>query len=110
MIGIPIEMYPEFPNDANTVLLTEDAKYDPQIVSKIKAHLEKGGTVIITTGLLKALQGNGPNQIGQIAEISTTGNVLNADQYQGSLLWAAKLCRTTSLMPRGLVHDQRRMA
>ena len=83
MIGIPIEMVPEFPEDAKTVLLTEDAKFDPQIVSKIKAHLEKGGTVVITTGLLKALQGNGPNQIGQIAEISTTGNVLNADHYQG---------------------------
>ena len=83
MIGIPIEMRPEFPSDAKTILLTEDAKFDPQIVSKIKAHLQQGGTVIITTGLLKAIQGDGPNQIGQIAEIKTTGNVLRADHYQG---------------------------
>ena len=83
MIGLPIEMYPEFPTNAKTILLTEDAKYDPQIVSKIKTHLQQGGTVIITTGLLKALQGNGPNQLGQIAEISTTGNQLLADHYQG---------------------------
>ncbi len=83
MIGIPIEMYPEFPTDAKTVLLTEDAKFDPQIVSKIKAHLQQGGTVVITTGLLKAIQGDGPNQIGQIAEIKTTGNVLMADHYLG---------------------------
>jgi hypothetical protein len=45
MIGIPIEMHPEFPASANTILLTEDAKFDPAIVSKIKAHLEKGGNV-----------------------------------------------------------------
>ncbi|MDE3201884.1 MAG: hypothetical protein KGN79_13295 [Acidobacteriota bacterium] len=83
MIGLPIEMVPEFPTDAKTVLLTEDAKFDPQIVSKIKAHLLKGGTVIITSGLLKALQGNAPNQIGQLAEISLTGNTLSADHYQG---------------------------
>ena len=84
MIGLPIEMYPEFPTKAKTVLLTEDAKYDPQIVRKIKAHLLQGGTVIVTSGLLKALQGNGPDQIGQIAEISLTGNQLIADHYQGS--------------------------
>lgn len=83
MIGIPIEMYPEFPTQAKTILLTEDAKFDPQIVSKIKTHLMQGGTVIITSGLLKALQGNGPSQIGQIAEISATGRQLSADQYQG---------------------------
>jgi len=83
MIGIPIDLHPEFPTDAKTVLLTEDAKFDPAIVSKIKAHLEKGGNVVITTGLLKAIQGTGPNQIGQIAEIRTTGNVLSADHYLG---------------------------
>lgn len=83
MIGIPIEMYPEFPTQAKTILLTEDAKFDPQIVSKIKTHLLQGGTVIITSRLLSALQGKGPHQIGQIAEISTTGNQFLADHYQG---------------------------
>jgi hypothetical protein len=83
MIGIPIEMVPEFPTESKTILLTEDAKFDPKIVSKIKASLLQGGTVIVTSGLLKALEGNGPNQIGQIAEISTTGNQLSADHYQG---------------------------
>ncbi len=83
MIGIPIEMYPEFPTKAKTILLTEDAKFDQQIVSKIKAHLLQGGTVIITSGLLKALQGNGPNQLGQVAEIGLTGSQLSADHYQG---------------------------
>ena len=29
MLGIPMEMVPEFPTDAPTVFLTESAKFDP---------------------------------------------------------------------------------
>jgi len=78
MIGIPIELYPQFPSDAGPVLLTESAKFDPQIVSKIQAQLQKGQNVIITSGLLRALQGKG---IEQIAEIYDTGNVLKMQDY-----------------------------
>jgi hypothetical protein len=81
MIGIPIDLHPEFPADAKTVLLTESAKFDPAIVGKIKAKLQKGGNVIITSGLLKALQGKG---IEQIAEIHATGNVLKIQDYWGA--------------------------
>ncbi len=78
MIGIPIELYPHFPSDAGPVLLTESAKFDPQIVSKIQGQLQKGQNVIITSGLLRALQGKG---IEQIAEIYDTGNVLKMQDY-----------------------------
>jgi len=81
MIGIPIDLQPTFPTNAKTVLLTEEAKYDPAIVAKIKAHLQQGGNVVITSGLLKALQGHG---IEQIAEINATGNVLSVDRYWGA--------------------------
>ena len=81
MIGIPIDIEPAFPKDAKTVLLTESAKFDPAIVSKMKAHLQGGGNVVITSGLLNALQGHG---IEQIAEIRATGNVLNVDRYWGA--------------------------
>jgi hypothetical protein len=80
MIGIPVEMTPTFPVDAKTVLLTEQAKFDKEIVAKIKAHLEKGGTVIVTSGLLKAIQDKG---FEKIAEITNTGNVLNIQKYWG---------------------------
>ena len=63
MIGLPIELYPDFPSEAKTVLLTEQAKFDPDIVSKIKTHLEKGGNVVITSGLLKELQENGQGDV-----------------------------------------------
>jgi hypothetical protein len=80
MIGLPIELYPDFPSEAKTVLLTEQAKFDPDIVAKIKTHLEKGGNVAITSGLLKALEGKG---IEQIADLHLTGNVLHMNEYWG---------------------------
>ena len=81
MIGIPIDLHPEFPSDAKTILLTESAKFDPAIVGKIKAHLEQGGNVVITSGLLRVLQGQG---LDQIADLHATGNILKVQEYWGS--------------------------
>jgi hypothetical protein len=85
MIGIPIDMRPDFPADAHTVLLTEQAKFDPDLVTKIRTHLEKGGNVVITSGLLKELQRKGPEGKGieQIADLHLTGNVLRVNEYWG---------------------------
>lgn len=80
MIGIPIDIRSEFPTGAHTVLLTEEAKFDPDLVGEIRMHLEQGGNVVITTGLLKRLQGKG---LEQIADIRTTGNVLRVNEYWG---------------------------
>ena len=56
MIGLPMDMRPDFPDDRQQILLTEQAAKDPQIVEKIKGQLKKGGDVMITTGLLKAIR------------------------------------------------------
>jgi hypothetical protein len=77
-IGIPIDLYPEFPTDADVVLLTESAKYDPQIVQKIKGQLTAGKNVVITSGLLRALQGKG---IEDIVEVRYTDRKVVADEY-----------------------------
>jgi hypothetical protein len=66
MIGIPIDLMPEFPVEASTILLTECAAYDPTIVDKIKRQLIAGKTVVITSGLLRALQGKGIDDIAEI--------------------------------------------
>ena len=63
MIGIPIEMYSQFPQDAKVVLLTKDAAFDPHIVAKIKSQLEAGKNVVITSGLVQELQDKGLNDI-----------------------------------------------
>jgi hypothetical protein len=59
MIGIPIDLVPEFPTDDKIILLTEHAKNDPEIVGKIKQRLMDGKDVIITSGLVNALQDRG---------------------------------------------------
>jgi hypothetical protein len=71
MIGIPIDLHPEFPVDARLVLLTESAKFDPGIVAKIKRQLEDGKSVVITSGLLRALKGKG---IEGVCETEVTDN------------------------------------
>jgi hypothetical protein len=63
MMGIPIDLRPEFPTNADLVLLTESAKFDPDIVAKIKNQLLAGKSVVITSGLLHALQGHGIEDI-----------------------------------------------
>ena len=77
MAGIPIEMFPEWPQ-SKTVLLTEAAKQDPDIVTKIEQHLRAGQNVIMTSGLLRAVQDRG---MEQIADMRVTGNVLEAIEY-----------------------------
>ena len=65
MIGLPMDMYPQFLTDKQQILLTQQAAKDPQIAEKIKAQLKKGGDVIITTGLLKAIK----DQIADVCEL-----------------------------------------
>ncbi|HEY7088864.1 MAG TPA: hypothetical protein VH518_12290 [Tepidisphaeraceae bacterium] len=80
MIGIPIELYPTFPTDAPIVLLTESAKFDPDIVAKIKAQLVAGKNVVITSGLLRALQGKG---IEDVVELEYTDHKVAVREFLG---------------------------
>jgi hypothetical protein len=80
MIGIPIDLHPEFPTNASLVLLTESAQADPDLVAKIKNQLRAGKSVVITSGLLRALQGKG---IEDIAEVRGTERRFRAHHYAG---------------------------
>jgi hypothetical protein len=63
MIGIPMDLVSEFPFDDDLILLTEQAKKDEKIVEKIEKRLLNGKDVIITSGLLNALQDRGIQKI-----------------------------------------------
>ena len=78
MMGIPVELYPTFPENAPVVLLTEDAKADPAIVDRIKNQLNHGRTVIITSGLYAALQGRG---IEDLVELQVGPRRFVADNF-----------------------------
>ena len=56
MIGLPMDMHPQWPDNREQIMLTQQAAKDPQLVEKIKRQLCKGGDVIITTGLLKVIK------------------------------------------------------
>lgn len=66
MIGIPMDIVPEFPADARMIILTESAAFDTLIVQKIKDRLQSGRNVLITSGLLHALQGKGIEDIVEL--------------------------------------------
>ena len=66
MAGIPMDIVPVFPADEKMILLTEEAKFDPLLVNKIKDQLIAGKNVMITSGLLKALQGKGIEDIVEL--------------------------------------------
>jgi hypothetical protein len=79
MIGIPMDIVPEFPAAAQTILLTEAAARDAAIVAKIRKQLQDGKNVVITSGLLKAL-GRG---LDDIVELEYTGRTVAAREFFG---------------------------
>ena len=76
--GIPMNIVPEFPVNEPVVLLTAQAAIDPAIVDKIEKQLLAGKKVVITSGLLKALQDKG---LSRIAEIRHSGRVASVKSY-----------------------------
>jgi hypothetical protein len=77
-LGVPIELYPQYPAGAHTILLTQAAATDPQIIAKIDASLRGGANVIITSGFLQATQGRG---FERLAEWRARGNRVLINQY-----------------------------
>jgi hypothetical protein len=72
-----MDIVPQFPTDAQTVLLTEQASFDPDIVARIKQQLVAGKTVVITSGLVKALGG----KLDDIVELHYTGRTVAARRF-----------------------------
>ncbi len=65
MIGLPMDMHPQWKAGQQQILLTQQAAKDPTIVERIKQQLKGGGDVIITTGLLKVIKA----QLADVAEL-----------------------------------------
>jgi len=80
-MGLPIELMPQFPAQAPLVLLTASAAHDPNIVAKIKGQLTAGKDIVITSGLLRELQGRG---LQDIVELEYTGRKVAVQDYYGA--------------------------
>jgi len=80
MCGIPLEPFPYYPTTASTVLLSEGAARDENIVSHIKGTLKNGGNVFVTSGLYKALKG----KIDEIFPITVTDKRVTTDSFKSN--------------------------
>jgi len=58
MFGVPVLMTAEYPRDARSVLLTEHAAADRDIVKKMRETLSSGGTLLLSAGLIDELKQN----------------------------------------------------
>jgi hypothetical protein len=80
MVGVPIDLVPDFPAHASTLLLTAASRYDKDLVAKTKKYVQAGGRAIATTGLIEAL---GDKGFQDIAEIEVTGHRVVATRFGG---------------------------
>jgi hypothetical protein len=80
MVGVPINLVPDFPSNASSILLTAASKYDTNLVARTKEFVQRGGQVIVTTGLMEAL---GDKGFQDIAEIEVTGHRVLAKRFGG---------------------------
>jgi hypothetical protein len=78
MIGIPMDLVPEYPAKSATVLLTAASRFDKDLIAKVKRHVQTGGRVIATTGLIEAM---GDRGFQDIAEIEVTGHRVMAVRF-----------------------------
>lgn len=76
MMGVPVEIVPEFPTDTRLIILAECAKYDPDILSKMIGHLRKGDDLVVTSGFYRAMQNKG---IKTIFEMEATDRKVDVD-------------------------------
>jgi len=78
MIGVPMDIVPEFPENEPIVFLTEQAKSDPEIIAKIKKQLLSGKDAMVTSGFLKAMQDKG---LSDIAELRYTDQKASVKEF-----------------------------
>lgn len=78
MLGIPLDLVPDFPSEEPLIFLTESAAKDPEMMNRMKNHLLEGKNLIITSGLVKALEHKG---FSEIAEIVCSTKKLMTDTF-----------------------------
>lgn len=63
MIGIPMDIVPEFPEEDRLILLTEQAAHDPDLLEKMTQRIREGKDIVITSGLLRVMQDRGIDRL-----------------------------------------------
>ncbi|MCL2444431.1 MAG: hypothetical protein FWD13_13350, partial [Treponema sp.] len=82
MIGLPLDPYPYYSENAKTIFLTADAAWDKDIIAKIKQSLLNGSCVFITSGLYEKLSDKG---IKDILPVEITNRKITTDTFTNSV-------------------------
>jgi len=101
LIGIPIELYPTFPDKADVILLTEGSAFDPDLVTKVEQQLEAGKTVVMTSGLWHALQRKGAEDL---VEIRYTDEKVAVTDFIGAFGSGAGVAMGSAAAPVAIPH------
>ena len=64
MIGLPLLPVAEYPRAAAVAILPVQAAHDPQLLERMRRHLRRGATVVVTPALLRALGAEAANLAG----------------------------------------------
>lgn len=82
MAGVPLELVPDFPENAKAVFLTLQAHKDAEIMRKLEKFVAGGGKAIVTAGfIIRALEKN--DGITDMTSIRYNGRRVSADQFRG---------------------------
>ena len=92
MIGIPMDLTPEFPQNEKMVVLTESASFDPNIVAKMKKQLMSANNVLITSGLLRALG----SRLDDIVELRHTDRKASVNTFR--VAWGPMLASSKEML------------
>ncbi|MDR0917452.1 MAG: hypothetical protein LBN02_09745 [Oscillospiraceae bacterium] len=82
MVGIPLELTPDFPTDGKSVFLTVQALKDPDIFAKIQKLVVSGGKVIVTSGFMTEALARHVG-IEEITSIRYLGRKFTTNQFRG---------------------------
>ncbi len=78
MCGMQLDLQPEFPEDAPSILLTQRAAARPDAVEKLEKYVRAGGRAIVTTGFLHETWHRG---IQDMTSVRLTHRHATGDRY-----------------------------
>ena len=79
MNGLPVVCSPYFPENAPFLLLTRSSAQGENVLEKLKTYLTGGGTAMVTSGFVEALQGCG---IEAFTSIRMRNRKVNVNRYR----------------------------
>ena len=78
MLGVPMELTPDFPWDAKCLFLTVQALRDPDIIEKLTKFVADGGRAVVSSGFVIGAQGKG---IEELTSIRYRGRRFTTDEF-----------------------------